>query len=453
MSHREPVVSVGFVSLGCAKNLVDSEIMAGALLKAGLCLAASPEEADVVVVNTCAFIRAAKDESIQAILDVCAMKETGRCGIVIVAGCLPQRYGRALQEALPEVDAFIGLDELGRLPGVIRQVVGGKRGLLKVSARAGKVIEPRLPRVLFTGGPYAYLKVADGCHHRCRFCAIPRIRGPYRSRKPDAIVREAEHLLANGVKELNLVSQDVLAYGRGLRAKTNLPALLRALGKVGGQFWIRLLYGYPALVSDELLDAMGEVPQVCAYLDLPVQHSHPRILRAMGRTAPAGREAICRLLDRIRARLPGVTLRTTCLVGFPGEREAHFRDLLALVEAAEFEHLGVFVYSPEEGTPAFRLPGRVRAGVAAARRDRLLAAQRKVVDRIAQKRIGQTATVLIESRNSGRTRAVTGRSQREAPEVDGVVLVRHARTAPAVGEFVQVRYEGQRGYDIEGRVC
>jgi len=451
ISNNGKEISVGFISLGCAKNLVDSEIMAGALLRAGLSLAPAPEAADVVVVNTCAFVEDAREESIDTILDACRLKEQGACRAVIVSGCLPQRYREELREALPEVDAFLGVDQLKALPGVVREVAAGRRGTLRVSDTAQSTIEPDLPRVLFTGGPYAYLKVSDGCNHGCRFCAIPSIRGRYRSRLPDAIVAEAEHLLANGVRELNLVSQDVTAYGSDRADAGDLAGLLRRLGGIGGRFWIRLLYGHPHHLDDSLLAAIAAIPQVCAYLDVPIQHSHPEMLRAMGR---AGRpEDVLELPRRARRVLPGIALRTTCLLGFPGETERHVEHLLAFVESAEFDHLGAFVFSPEQGTPAAAMGGQVARERAEERRGRVLTVQKGVVAGKAQKRIGTTAEILVEHTDELGAGHLVGRSEREAPEVDGVVRFergpdRRADSVLRVGQFVTVQLTEHAEYDM-----
>jgi ribosomal protein S12 methylthiotransferase len=435
--------SVGFVSLGCAKNLVDSEHMAAVLRAARVRLAPSPEDADIVLVNTCGFIGDAKQESIDAILKACALKQTGACRAVIVAGCLIQRYRRELQRAMPEVDAFIGLDELEEITGVVRRLERGESDILRVSRVSRKVFSPLPSRIVLTGGPFAYLKIAEGCNHQCAFCAIPGIRGRYRSRAIADIVREAETLLERGVGELNLISQDTTRYGHDL-GNADLPKLLRALGRLGGRFWIRLLYGHPAHLSDELLEAMGEVPQVCRYLDVPIQHSHPDILRAMRRAGSA--EAVHAFPERARRRLPGVTLRTTCLVGFPGETAAHFKDLLAFVRETQFDRLGVFVFSPEEHTAAYGFPDRVPPAVAHRRRARLMAAQQEIVLRRAAALKGTRDTVLLVRREHDGT--WVARSARQAPDVDGVTRVAGARA----GLFAQVRYTGVEGYDLRAEL-
>ena len=443
-------ITVGFISLGCAKNLVDSQVMAGSLVSAGIALARSPEEADVIVVNTCSFIEDAREESVDAVLSACSLKKTGPCRAVIVTGCLPQRYDTELSKSLPEVDAFIGLDELEEIPDIVARVGRGESGIRRVSAASSGLFEPKIPALVFTGGPFAYLKIAEGCSHGCTFCAIPGIRGGYRSRTIPAIVGEAEQLLQNGMKELNLISQDITAYGRDLGDGTDLPALLRALGGIGGKYWIRLLYGHPAGVGEDLLAAMSEVSQACHYLDIPIQHSHPDVLRAMGRGGPA--RQVEELAARARAALPRVTLRTTCLVGFPGETEEHFLHLLDFVRKTEFDHLGAFVYSPEEGTPALDMPDRPDSDVAEERRGRLMLAQKEIVDRKCRELIGWEAEILLERQRAGHDNAFIGRSERQAPEVDSVTFVENVPADRGPGDFVRAKYTEQIDYDMKAVV-
>ncbi len=436
--------SVGFVSLGCAKNLVDSEHMAGVLRQAGLTLARSPEEADVVLINTCGFIGDAKEESIDAILRACARKQAGLCRAVIVAGCLTQRYRESLRSALPEVDAFLGLDQLDEIARIVRRVERGEHGILRVSGVSRKLYSPSARRLVLTGGPFAYLKIAEGCNHRCAFCAIPGIRGRYRSRRIPDIVREAEGLLAAGIRELNLISQDTTRYGCDLGSRNTTAALVRELDRLGGRFWIRLLYGHPAHIDNALLDAMSAGQRVCHYLDIPIQHSHPAVLRAMHRVG--GARAVRELPGRARAAMPGVTLRTTCLVGFPGETAAQFDNLVSFVREAEFDHVGVFTYSREEHTAAHDLPRQVTPATARRRRSVLMRAQQGIVRRNLTALTGREDEVLmIRPLEDG---VWLGRSARQAPEVDGITRVAVGRADPRVGDFVRVRYTGAAGYDV-----
>jgi len=443
-------MTLGMISLGCAKNLVDSEIIAAHAQTAGFTLAARPEKADIVLINTCAFIRDAQQESIDAILEACSWKTAGRCRAVLVCGCLPQRYHAALARELPEVDAFIGLDALPEIGLVLRRLAQGERGIRHITQHAQRVIEPPAGRPLFTAGAYAYLKISEGCNNRCRFCAIPGIRGAYRSRPIPAIVREAQELLQRGVRELNLISQDVTAYGQDLAGSADLPRLLRALDAIGGRFWIRLLYGHPAHVTDKLLDTMGELPRICHYLDLPIQHSHPEILAAMGRPLPRG--GLDNLFHHIRRRLPGVTCRTTCLVGFPGETPRHFAHLLDFTAAIRFDHLGVFRFSPEAGTAAAELPRRVSAGIMRQRERQLMLPQRRRVAADAAARVGKTAVLLIEAPAPRQARVFVGRPAGCAPEVDGVTFLTNAPKTCRPGVFVRARYTNARGYDMEAAI-
>ncbi|MBU1734087.1 MAG: 30S ribosomal protein S12 methylthiotransferase RimO [Verrucomicrobia bacterium] len=444
--HATRSITVGFISLGCAKNLVDSEIIATGLTAAGFRLASAPKCADVVIVNTCAFVRDAKAESIDAVLEVCAWKQRGRCRAVLVAGCLPQRYRREIQALLPEVDAFIGLDELNQAGVVIRRVLRGERSVAVIAPRAQAVLEPSGHRLLFTGAPYAYVKIAEGCNHTCAFCAIPQIRGRYRSRPIKSIVAEAEDLLSRGIRELNLIAQDTTSYGLDLGARTNLPALLRALGRIGGRFWIRVLYGHPAHVTAALMDTMSVVEQVCRYLDLPIQHSDAAILRAMCR--PSTAERLRRTFGYIRAALPGVTLRTTCLVGFPGETERQFRNLLAFLEEIRFDHVAVFTYSKEENTSAARLPRPVPTVEAQRRKQWLMLRQKRIVDEAAMAQIGRSDDLLVE-RYDRKRRLWVARSRGQAPDVDGVVYLSVPVDGLTPGALIRGRYVAVAGYDLK----
>jgi ribosomal protein S12 methylthiotransferase len=445
---RRPTFSVGFISLGCAKNLVDAQIMAGTLLEEGITLAPAPEQADVIVVNTCAFIKDARDESTVAIRSACRLKAAGRCRAVVVAGCLPQRQREAVVEEFPAVDAVIGVDALRKLGDVVRRLQRGESGISEISGAARRLFEPGRRLVVLSGGPYAYVKIAEGCNHRCSFCAIPGIRGKYRSRPIARIVREAERLLEAGCSELDLVSQDTTAFGMDLPGKQRLPDLLRALGGIGGKFWIRLLYGYPTRVTDELLEVMGETPGVCRYVDVPVQHADPAVLRAMRRADTV--RAVESLPDRVRRALPGVALRTTCLLGHPGETDAGFHRLLRYVEESRFDHLGAFVFSPEDGTPAAALPGRPASDVAERRRGQLLERQLAIAREHGARRIGSRMEVLLERpARDADTTAWVARSAGQAPEVDGVTLVRGVPGTTRPGTFARVRVAAARDYDLD----
>ncbi len=440
-------ISVGFISLGCAKNLVDSQIMADRLLEDGIELAPSPEDADLVVVNTCAFIEDAREESVEMILSACRLKEEGRCTAVLVAGCLPQRYREDLRASLPEVDGFIGLDELDEIGGIARRLCRGEHDVVAVSRKARRLYEPGAAGVVFSGGSYAYLKIAEGCNHRCAFCAIPAIRGTYRSRPVSSIVTEAERLLEKGFRELALISQDTTSYGRDLDDGADLPALLRALGSIGGDFWVRILYGYPSRVNEALLAAMAEVPQVVPYLDIPIQHSHPDVLRGMKRAATVPH--VARMAERVRKTLPEAVLRTTCLVGFPGETAACFDHLLQHVKEVGYDHLGVFTFSPEEGTAAADMPGRPAPKTAQSRAKRLMAAQRRVVEKRMEALMGTETTLLLERPVPDEPGAWMGRVRRQAPEVDGDTFIDSVPDGSGAGDLLPVQFVGHADYDFE----
>jgi len=431
-------VSVGFISLGCAKNLVDSQVMAGYLKRGQIALAPSPEAADVILVNTCAFIEPAREEAAEAILSACAYKRDGGCRAVIVAGCMVQRYRERLQKAFPDVDAFLGVDELERVGEIVRQVAAGRQpGVVVKRGPAHNLYAPLYPTLLFTGGPYAYLKIAEGCNHRCAYCAIPNIRGRFRSRGVDELVDEARGMVEAGVKEINLISQDSMLYGADRQDGARITGLLRRLDDLEGEFWLRVLYGYPAGVTDELLALLNSSRHICRYLDLPIQHSHPEILRTMNRSKAV--DAIQDLPQRLRQAVPGIVLRTTCLVGFPGETEEHFAHLLDYVKRAKFDHLGVFVYSPEEETAAFEMENVPDPEVAEARRDRLMEAQRAIVDERARALSGSVDTALLLRRDR---RTWIARLPRQAPDVDGETRVTGVS---------DVRVTGGQAYDLKAQ--
>ena len=439
--------SVGIVSLGCSKNLADSEVMAGLLLKAGHTLAPSPDRADVILVNTCAFIEPARAEAAENILAACAHKAAGRCRAVVVAGCMPQRYRARLAEAFPEVDAFLGVDELDRLPEALKALARRRRGPLPVTVAPGlpvRTFDKPLPALRLTGPVFAYMKIAEGCNHACAFCAIPLFRGRLRSRPREALLAEARALIDTGCREINLVAQDVTAYGKDRRDGSSLAGLLRGLDALEGDFWLRWLYGFHNHVTDDLLEAMAGARHIVPYFDLPIQHCAPDILRAMRRADTI--KAIESFPARLRAALPGATLRTTCMVGFPGETEDHFKALLDYVEAVRFDHLGAFVFSPEEGTAAADLPGLPPPEVARRRHRELMEAQRRIARERNRGRVGTRARALVVDYR-GEDGAVA-RLPHQAPEVDGLTRLAHVPETVRPGDFVDVRVTGVRGYDL-----
>ncbi len=441
-------VSVGFISLGCSKNLVDSQVMAGFLKSGKIALAPSPEESDVILVNTCAFIEAAREEAAEAILSACEHKKQGGCRAVVVAGCMVQRYRERLRKAFPDVDAFLGVDELEQIDDVVRKVAEGKRlGVIAAAGDPVKVYSPTYPTLLFTGGPFAYLKVADGCNHRCAYCAIPNIRGHFRSRSAQDIVKEAEGMVRAGVKELNLISQDTLLYGLDKEGGPSIADLMRQVDALEGEFRFRVLYGYPAGVTDEVLEVLNGARHICKYLDLPVQHSHPDILRAMNRGKAV--DATKDLAARLREAVPGIVLRTTCLVGFPGETDEHFEHLLEYVTKARFDHLGVFAFSPEEDTAAFEMDGTPDPEVAEDRCERLMAVQASIVNERTRTLKGTLDEVLLLRKDP--EDGWVGRLPRQAPEVDGETFVKNVPDGATVGDFLRVEITGGKDYDLEAR--
>jgi ribosomal protein S12 methylthiotransferase len=435
---------VGLVQLGCAKNQVDGEEMLGAL--AGIRgetvqFVADKADADVLIVNTCGFINSAKEESIAAILDAVRRKERGQVSKVIVTGCLAQRYGSDLAKEIPEVDAFLGI-ESG--PAIGNVVFGARpRQINLVETVADKY--PLIPqaRLRATATPWtAYLKISEGCDHTCTFCAIPGIRGRHRSKPIERLVEEARQLAASGAKELNLVAQDTTAYGMDLYGRLALPELLTALTEVEGIQWLRLLYCYPTMVRQPLLDVLNNNPKVIPYIDMPLQHGDDQMLKAMKRGGSV--DQYKRLFGKMREALPNLTLRTTFLVGFPGETDAHFANLLDFVTEMRFDRLGVFTYSAEEGTPAFDLENPIPNKVMRARRDALMAAQQSISLQNNQKWLGRDLDVLVEARRGA---DAVGRSFRDAPEIDGTVLIKNCNAAP--GTFVSARVSAAEPYDLE----
>lgn len=431
---------VAFVSLGCAKNLVDSEVMIAKLGLAGWDLVPEPSVADAVVINTCAFIDPAKAESTQVILEHAARKRNGQH--LVVAGCLSQRYGEQLRALVPEIDAVVGTGAYAGIVDVLDEVrAGAKPVRLQFDA------EPEhdfLPRLVTTPRATAYLKVAEGCDHPCTFCIIPQLRGGFRSRSAESLVREARALADGGAKELILIAQDTSMYGRdrGVR-RGGLADLLGRLHELDGVEWLRLLYLYPATVDSELIDAIATLPKVCKYMDMPLQHAHPDVLRAMLR--PSNGERYLEILSEFRRRVPGITMRSTFIVGFPGERDEHVDYLESWIARAELDRVGFFTYSREEGTPAAGLAPQVPTAVKRRRLVRLREAQRAASERAHARRLGSTVRVLVEERR--RRHVLAGRSMGEAPGVDGNVLF---EGDAEIGTFADVRLEGTTAFDFYG---
>ena len=438
-------MKAGIISLGCAKNLVDTEVMLGLLREAGIELTREPGEADILIVNTCAFIETAKKEAITTILNMAEYKTKGKCRSLIIAGCLGQRYGQTLLDELPEADAIVGAGAWDRIAEAARETLRGHKTVILGDSKL--VYNAHTPRILTTPGYTAYLKIAEGCDNRCSFCAIPMIRGRYRSRAMEDIVEEAKRLAADGVVELNLIAQDTTAYGRDLYGEASLPRLLRALAKIDGLRWIRCLYSYPRFFTDELIDTIASEPKIAKYVDLPLQHADDGILRQMRR--PDTRASMEALLEKIRARIPGVAIRSTFIVGFPGETDEQFDALRSFLEEQRFDKAGIFTYSAEEGTAAAELPGQVSEMVMQERYHALMSLQCKISEEVNQSLEGKELEVLVEGREADQENVAYGRSQREAPEVDGQVFIEGCGDAKP-GGMVRVRVSQGFTYDVVG---
>jgi ribosomal protein S12 methylthiotransferase len=465
-------MKIGLISLGCPKNLVDSEVMLGLAAEAGHELTQDPSAADVLVVNTCAFIDSAKQESIDTILEMAEHKKGGACRRLIVTGCMAERYRDELKKAIPEIDAVLGT---GEVPQIVGAISGGAaplafhrspEGLALQSSQRAPGPEPlaptgrreaptylydaSTPRIFATPRHYAYIKIAEGCDYKCAFCIIPTLRGAYRSRPADSIVREARALADRGVKELLLISQDTTFYGIDRGERGALGRLLRQLNAVDGLEWVRLLYLYPTTIDEDTLAAMAECDKVCKYIDLPLQHASNDVLKRMKR--PGTRQSYDRLLTRIRARVPGVALRTTFIVGFPGETEADVAELRGFVSDHAFDHVGVFTYSHEEGTSAFTLDDDVPAKAKAARRASVMSLQKSLVEERQQARIGGRARVIVDGPSSEHDLVLKARLETQAPDIDASVFLSECDpSAHRAGDFLDVEIVGASGYDLIAR--
>jgi len=438
-------LKVGFLSLGCPKNLVDTEVMMGQLAARGHLLTPRPEDADVIVVNTCGFIRPAQQESVDAILEMARHKASGRARKLIVAGCLVERFREQIRKELPEVDALVGVNDIGRVVEIC------ERGEAPSDARGLYLYTHLTPRRLATPPHYAYVKIAEGCDHTCSFCIIPRLRGAYRSRPLDSIVAEAEQLIAQGVREINLVAQDTTAYGEDLGLKDGLARLLERLARVKTPrpVWIRCLYAHPHKITARLLETLAAHPALAPYLDLPLQHSSARVLRRM-RRGGSGRIYL-RLLEKIRRAVPGVALRTSLLAGFPGETSEDFEDLCRFVQAARFDHLGVFTYSDEEASASFRLEGKLSGRTIQSRERRLMALQRRISRALNRRWVGREVPVLVEGPSRETDLLWEARAPWQAPEIDGVCLINDVEGAPPrPGDMRRLRVTAAHDYDLVG---
>lgn len=445
---------VGFVSLGCPKNLVDSEVMMGQLKNAGYEIVTDAAEAETVVVNTCGFIESAKQESVEAILEAARLKTEGKAQRLIVAGCLVERYRDDLKAGMPEVDAFIGTNEIGRILEVSDEK-NDPRALpvLRIGHKSATYLyDDDSPRFLATPSYTAFIKIAEGCDRPCAFCSIPAMRGSFRSRRFGSIVKEAQDLVKQGVKELVLIAQDSSRYGEDLGEVDALPQLIRALCEIEGAEWVRVMYTYPTHISDEFLDAIAENPKAVKYLDMPLQHASRNVLKLMKRGG--NRESLEKLIRRVRERVPGIAIRTTFIAGFPGETEEDFQELMAFIKNCEFDNLGVFTYSDEEGTPAYDLDQKVPEKVAKQRRNALMKEQAKISKRKNKAKIGETYRVLFEGVSQESDLLWQARLEGQAAEIDGYILINDAPDdfEPVVGEFYNVQITAAHEYDLVGQI-
>lgn len=446
---------VGFVSLGCPKNLVDSEVMMGILARAGYELTPRAAEADVLVVNTCSFIAPAQQESVQSILEMAEYKKFGRAQKLIVAGCMVERYRDQIREQIPEVDAVIGTGE-------VEKILAACEGDLRTNADTATAESPKYlyhdltPRILATPRHSAYIKINEGCDHPCAFCVIPQLRGKFRSRRFESVVREAEHLAAAGVREINLIGQDTTYYGEDLGLRDGLPLLLERLAQIEDLDWVRFLYCYPNRVTQKLLDTIAAHPRLVKYLDIPLQHASRSVLARMKRGSHA--DAFLKLLEKIRRTIPGVSLRTSFIVGFPGETEKDFRELCDFVRAAEFDWMGVFSYSDEDTAKSFLLDKKVDPETIARRRDHLMAIQKKISARKLRKRVGRRLPVMLEGPSKDTDLVWEARLEGMAPDIDGKVYVTEFEGVtdpaelPPPGTPATIAVTESNDYDLIGRV-
>ncbi|MCD2492692.1 30S ribosomal protein S12 methylthiotransferase RimO [Lacrimispora sp. NSJ-141] len=435
-----------FVSLGCDKNLVDSEVMLGLLGRAGYQFTDDESEADIIVVNTCCFIGDAKEESINTLLEMAKQKETGRCKVLIAAGCLAQRYKREVLEEIPEVDGILGTASCDKITEVVEQTLKGKK-----SEEFESLDRQRLEmqeRVVTTGGHYAYLKIAEGCDKHCTYCVIPSVRGRYRSVPLDELIKEAEQLSEGGVRELILVAQETTLYGVDLYGKKMLPELLKKLAGISGIHWIRLLYCYPEEITDELIEVVKKEEKICHYMDIPIQHASDRILKRMGRKTD--RQEITKRICRLREEIPDIAIRTTMITGFPGETAQDMDELLDFVDEMEFDRLGVFPYSQEEDTPAAVMDGQVSEEEKNERRDQVMKLQQEIAFAHGEDMVGRVLEAFIEGKVADES-AYVGRTYMDAPGVDGYIFV-NTDLELVSGMFVRVKVTGAVDYDLIGEL-
>lgn len=435
-----------FVSLGCDKNLVDSEMMLGMLQEKGFSFTDDETEADIVVVNTCCFIGDAKEESINTLLEMAQLKENGQIKALIAAGCLAQRYKEEIQKEIPEVDAIVGTTAIDSIVAAVEEVLEGRKSNHYADLNAKPVTDKK--RIVTTGGHFAYLKIAEGCNKRCTYCIIPKVRGNYRSVPIENLLREASKLAEGGVKELILVAQETTLYGVDLYGEKSLPKLLHELAQIPGIYWIRILYCYPEEITEDLIQVIKEEPKVCNYLDIPIQHASDRILRRMGRKTDQA--DLRRIIGKLREEIPDICLRTTLITGFPGETQEDFEELLDFVDEMEFDRLGVFPYSQEEDTPAAEMEDQIPEEIKVERQSRVMELQQEIAFEKAEDMVGRVLTVMVEGKITDEDAYVT-RTYRDAPNVDGYLFLNTTATL-MTGDFVKVLVTDSNEYDLIGEI-
>lgn len=435
------------VSLGCDKNLVDSEVMLGVLAEKGHTFTDDESEAEAVIVNTCCFINDAKEESVNAILEMAELKKTGQVKALIVTGCLAQRYQKEIREEIGEVDAVLGTSAIDKIAEILEMAMTGSGG--EYFMPLDRKPQGNRKRLVTTGGHYAYLKIAEGCDKHCAYCVIPKVRGGYRSVPVEELIAEAEALAAEGVKELILVAQETTLYGIDLYGRKMLPELLTRLCRIAGLYWIRILYCYPEEITDDLIRVIKQEEKICHYLDIPVQHGSDSVLKRMGRRTDSAQ--IRGIVKKLRENIPDICLRTTLITGFPGETEGEFEEMIEFVDEMEFDRLGVFTYSPEEGTAAASMPEQIEETVKEERRDAVMELQQEIAYEMAEKMTGRNVYAMIEGRVADED-AYVARTYKDAPNVDGYLFIRTDRQLMS-GDFVKVRITGSYEYDLMGEIC
>lgn len=439
-------MNILFISLGCDKNLADSETMLGMLASRGYQIVDEEEKADVIIVNTCCFIHDAMEESIETILQMAEYKKSGSLKALIVTGCMAERYREEITKEIPEVDAVLGTASYGHILDAVDEALKGHSYLMMEPLNTLPIIETH--RLVTTGGHYAYLKIAEGCDKHCTYCIIPKLRGNFRSVPMDHLIKEAEQLAADGVKELILVAQETTLYGKDLYGEKKLPELLHKLCQISGIRWIRILYCYPEEITEELIQTMKEEPKICHYLDLPIQHASDGILKRMGRRT--SKEELVHIISRLREEIPDIILRTTLITGFPGETQEQHEELMDFVDEMEFDRLGVFTYSPEEGTPAASMPDQIEESIKEDRRAELMELQQEIAFEQAENMIGKEVLVMIEGKVADEN-AYVGRTYKDAPNVDGLIFV-NTDAELMSGDFAKVKVTGACEYDLIGEL-